>query len=308
MKFILKICCVAILSVTITAVFTSCKTVASDMSSEIEIIDETIIEGNVEEPSSSDVSDNAATSAPSEAQTSTAQTTTSSNTIVASSTQATSGCTHPDYYEYKGRSKVSVWLPLWYDRKPGIENKFELFTKCEEPREVIYKCPVCLEPVLVETLDPLGHDFSGEEEIVMYPSVSKEGSWGIKCSGRAGYCGEILFTTSIPKRGGNYDSIDSCFTVKVSSSDNHESYYIDYCNISISDFRTWGNVPTIEFDTKTYTGTISYVLQDGSLYKKNIYIDKTIMTEGVHYLGKILESGEYEDRYWTLASNGTGPS
>ena len=212
----------------------------------------------------------------------------SSDTSLRTSTPTNSTkCTHPDFWE--GHTGLH-FIGGWYDRKAGIENKFTLSAKCEEQRKMVYKCPICFEPVLVETLEPTGHDFSGKEEVLAYPTVNSEGSWGIRCQSPLG-CLETKLTTTIPKRGGSYETIDSCFTIS------GNDYKIDNPYMIIMDRRTWGDVPTIIFDTSSCTGTISYVQKDGTLYQTKIIVDIALLNEGWRYKGTILESGEYDVQY-----------
>lgn len=281
---------ILLLSIIISFTFSSCKKLSQENSSATESISSTFTSvyselENSEETPPLDESSFATTSSTSQEQTPSAPSSNSSPTT--SSPSNLSKCTHPDYWE---GSTGLHWIANWYDKEPGIENKFTLLAACEEPREVVYKCPNCLEPVLVETLEPSGHDFSGEEEVLSYPTVNSEGNWGIRCKSILG-CFETKLTTPIPKRGGSYETIDSCFMIS------GNDYEIDNPYMIIMDRRTWGDVPTIVFDTESCVGTISYLQQDGSLYKAAIVVDKALSSEGWCYKGTILDSGEYSVEY-----------
>ncbi len=213
----------------------------------------------------------------------------SNNSSETSHPSNSSKCTHPDYWN--GHTGLHWIGALSADVAPGAENKVTLSAPCESSREVVYKCPICLEPVLLETLEPLGHDFSGEEEVITYPTLNSEGSWGIKCVGYHNMCKEIKLTTTIPKRGGSYETIDSCFTIS------GNDYKMDSPDMIIMDRRTWGDVPTIVFDPTACIGTISYVQKDGTLFQAGIAVDKTLLNEGWRYKGTILETGIYDVQY-----------
>ncbi|MBR6532936.1 MAG: RNA polymerase sigma factor [Clostridia bacterium] len=209
-------------------------------------------------------------------------------------------CSHEKYFKDDGGLH---FIGGWADREPGVENRFELYAECTEKRHVVYKCPQCLEPVLYEELEALGHDFSGEETVLLYPSVSKAGSYGKTC--QRDLCNETMLTTTIPKRTGDYSTIDSCFTVGVSGIDNQEYYQMEDPDIYISDARTWGSVPTITYDTQKNIGTIEFLGQDGTVITHTITVDFDLISQGYGYYGKILENGQYETKYSRWAFNGT---
>ncbi len=218
------------------------------------------------------------------------------------SKKTTSKCAHPNYFE---DDSGLHWIGGWSEVKPGVENRYELYAECNEPRDVIYKCLVCSEPVLYETLEPLGHDFSGKDEVLLYPTVNSVGSYGKRCQRFS--CQETMLTTPIPKRGGSYATIDSCLSVDISGYDNRESYFIENPDVRISDARTWGNVPTITFDAASCTGTISFIKQDGTLFEVEITVDKDLLSQGWGYRGTISESGGYSSRYSRWGFDGATP-
>lgn len=282
-----------LLVLTMSVILTSCKKPPQESSSATETISSTFTSvyselESSEETSSSDELSKEPTPPTSQEQPSTS-TPYLDTSIVSSAPSNSSKCSHPDYWE--GSTGLHWIGALSADVQPGIENSVTLSAPCESPREVVYKCPICLEPVLVETLEPLGHDFSGEEEVIAYPTLDSEGSWGIKCVGYHNMCKEIKLTTTIPKRGGSYETIDSCFTIS------GNDYTIDNPDMIIMDRRTWGDVPTIVFDTESCVGTISYIQQDGTLYEAAIVVDKALLSEGWRYKGTLLDSGEYSVQY-----------
>lgn len=208
-------------------------------------------------------------------------------------------CTHEKYFKGEG----ILLIPGFYDIQPGIENRVELSAECTEKRHVVYKCPQCFEPVLYEELEPKGHDFPGEDTVIFYPSVEKEGSYGKRC--QRSNCNGVLSTKPIAKRTGNYSTIDSCFTVGVSNFDNGEYYTIENRSIHISDHRTWGNVPTIKYDLQTNKGTIEFIGKDNLPVQHYISIDMKLINQGYAYYGTILDNGLYECKYSRLVINGS---
>ena len=281
---------VLLLSLISAIAFTSCKKLPENISS-VNESDIFVSDGPTFSSSSSEQTSNEEEII-SYTQTETVPSTTSSQ-VTSSTTQIISKCTHPDYWE--GHTGLH-WIGFWNEIEPGVEYRREIFAECEEPRKVVYKCPKCFEPILYETLSPRGHDFSGEEEVIHYPTLHSEGSWGKTCQSIT--CNETTLTTAIPKRGGSYETIDSCFTI------NGNDYAIDNPDVIIMDRRTWGDVPTIVFNTESLAGTITYALQDGSSYESSIILDKDLLSEGWGYRGTILDSGIYKVEYSRWGFNG----
>lgn len=211
-------------------------------------------------------------------------------------------CSHGNYFKDKGYG-IPPMPGNWFDMKPGVENRAVVDLGCTEKRIVVYKCPQCLEPVFYEELEPIGHNFSGEEVLLFYPSVNKAGSYGKKCQGVG--CYETKLTTAIPKRAGDYSTIDSCFTVSISESNNQECYKMEELEIIIRDYRTWGSVPTITYDKQANLVTIKFLRQDGTTAIHTIMIDSNHMdhiNQGWWYSGDILENGQYDGYYLRLAT------
>ncbi len=232
-----------------------------------------------------------------------------STTIPSSTTKntATSTTTKTKCCQRYKEGSLVVLGGDWRERKPGIENRIALMADCTEKRPVVYKCPQCLEIALYEELEPKGHDFSGGEEILIrYPTVEQEGCYGIRCQGLR--CGETKITKTLPKRTGDYSTIDSCFEVVITGlipSGEWYEYKTEDLEFSIADKRTWGSVPTITYDAKSNSGTVSVLQKDGSFVTYSFTIDLEKIAQGMHYTGRIQENGVYSGYYWTLGSNGT---
>ena len=242
-------------------------------------------------------SEPASDSEPSSSSEASSRVTTSYNKPTSSNKGSYSKCSHPNYWE---QTEGICFIGGWYDVKPGVEHRFALSALCEEEREVVYKCPTCSEPVLYELLEPLGHDFSGEEEVLIYPSTKKGGSFGKICQREM--CNEKLYTVTIPKRSGNYSGIASCFKVNIKSN-NQEWYSIESLDVHVIDKRTWGSVPTITFDTSSLEGKIVFANSDGSIQDCNFYVDKATLNDGYSFYCSITDDGTIDTRYGKLVLN-----
>lgn len=191
----------------------------------------------------------------------------------------------------------------WREREPGVENRIELMAKCTEKRPVVYKCPQCLEIALYEELEPLGHDFSsGKETVGMYPTVGQEGYYQTPCQREL--CYEWKRTRTIPKRTGDYSTIDSCFEVIIDSGECYK-YKAEDLEFSIRDERTWGRVPTITYDAESNSGTVSFFQKDESFVTYSFTVNLEKLAQGKNYTGRIKEDGTYNESYWSLSVNGT---
>ncbi len=138
----------------------------------------------------------------------------------------------------------------------------------------------------------------------VYPNLKQDGSYGIKCDNKL--CREVHLTNAIPKRGGTYSSIDTCFSVNINRLDNSEMYTMKSPNMYIVDKRTWGDVPIIKFNPETNQGYIQFCNQNGSIITRNFSIDTSLLGDGgwLGFSGKITESGRCEFSYYKLGFSG----
>lgn len=208
------------------------------------------------------------------------------------STATKSQCSHPKFW---GDGILVIYD--WHDRLPGVENRYTLTPNtCTENRKVVYKCPVCSEPVLYEEIEPLGHNFSGEEELLTYPSGKSDGSYGYRCQNNS--CSETQISRTIPKLTGDYSGIDSCFSI-LSGTEKEDIYKIEYY-LTIFDERTGGSIPTIRYDVNALRGEIELINANGELVKYSIYLEQDKLDDGWHYRGFIRDNSYYVD-YCKLA-------
>lgn len=198
-----------------------------------------------------------------------------------------SSCSHPKFW---GDGILVIYD--WHDRLPGVENRYTLTPNtCTEKRKVVYKCPVCSEPILYEEIEPLGHNFSGEEELLTYPSGRSDGRYGYRCQNSN--CSETKISRTIPKLTGDYSGIDSCFSIS-SCTENRDVYIIEYY-ITIFDKRTSGSIPTIRYGVNTLQGEIEFINANGELVKHTIYLERDKLDDGWHYRGYIRDNSYYVD-------------
>lgn len=185
----------------------------------------------------------------------------------------------------------------WHDRLPGVENRYTLTPNtCTENRQVVYKCPICSEPVLYEEIEPIGHNFSEEEELLKYPSGRSDGSYGYRCQNNN--CSETQISRTIPKLTGDYSGIDSCFSI-LSGTEKEDIYKIEYY-LTIFDERTGGSIPTIRYDVNALRGEIELINANGELVKYSIYLEQDKLDDGWQYRGFIRDNSYYVD-YCKLA-------
>ena len=192
--------------------------------------------------------------------------------------------------------KVSDTFYLAGDTALGVENRTEAaLDDCTDEREVIYQCPVCRETAIYEVLPPLGHDFSGEEELVFYPTALEDGCYGKRCR-RDFQCEGYIATRIIPKRSGDYSGIDPRFQVSYMHA-REEVYKMDDPPIEIHDQRTWGSVPQITYDDSTYTVTIITVDPAGDPVTYEVQIDMDNINDGWWALIYLLDEGDHSVSY-----------
>ena len=251
--------------------------------------DEVSAEGTVE--SNVDSSDTEAEDTSSEASSNTHSNSSATSSKVTSSESPKPKCTHENYFD----EGDIFFIGGWYSNEPGIETKYEMPATCEQLIDVIYRCEVCLEGVLYEQKPPKGHDFSGEEEVLVYPSIDKEGCYGKKCKNYG--CNETLQTAPIPKRSGDYSTIDSCFTVSVSEFDNCEYYILNSPYICIGDWRTWGSVPVIKYNIEENFGTIDFYSQQGVPVTFYFGVDMDLIEQGYRSHIRIQDDGHFKCWY-----------
>lgn len=217
----------------------------------------------------------------------------STSTKAESASQSTSPtCSHERFW-----GDGILIINDWHDRLPGVENRYTLTPNtCTENRQIVYKCPICSEPVLYEEIEPIGHNFSDEEELLTYPSGRSDGSYGYRCQNWN--CDETQISRTIPKLTGDYSGIDSCFSIS-RGTENEDVYIIEHY-ITIFDERTGGSIPTIRYDVNTLRGEIEFINADGELVKHTIYLEQDKLDDGWHYRGYIRDNSYYVD-YWKMA-------
>ena len=130
------------------------------------------------------------------------------------------------------------------------------------------------------------------ETILVYPTALREGYYGKRCiqtkygntGGIQEVCAKVQITKKIPKRSGNYSSIDPAFKVKFSNDDpryapGYSEWYqmIEGPDFYIVDSRTCGAVPTILYNKSESIITITVELKNGTIHTHNF--DVTQITE-----------------------------
>lgn len=161
----------------------------------------------------------------------------------------------------------------------------------------------------------------GDETILVYPTASREGCYGKRCEqtqyGNTGgiqeKCKKVEVTKIIPKRAGDYSSIDSSFEVVFSDDDPCSNYgfgeaykMIDIPQFSIVDERISGAVPTIVYDRNEGVIVVTAELRNGSLYTYNFdiaYITDCI-NDGYLVSGRISEDEIRLQVGWLTGSGG----
>ncbi|MBQ8765977.1 MAG: hypothetical protein IJZ16_04165 [Clostridia bacterium] len=185
----------------------------------------------------------------------------------------------------------------------GVENRTTVEPDCVNEGYEIYRCPDCMEMAIYKTIEPLGHDFSDEEEFVKYPSAIEDGAYGRRCKREkqnGNPCGEYVQTRVIPKRSGDYSSVDSCFSVDYYSG-NQEVYTMDEPWIRIDDERRWGAVPTIKYNSADKSVYIAYRNQNNELIEVTEKYNEEYASQGYYMLSITLQdNGKIDIRYGML--------
>lgn len=200
-----------------------------------------------------------------------------------------------DHYKYIGDGS---WDGSgWRDE----ETRGKVFPTCIEQGFTVYVCSECGHVKYDDYVAATGHQFADKIEYV-YPGYNVEGYSYHSCLGAA--CNEIEVIETYPARQGNLSTIDSAVEYKRASI--YDVYTLKGDDlISISDCRTWGNVPTITVNYEEKSLTIEYDLKDGSIDTKTIIFPSKVNPddEHLHYVGVInpsnTKSGRLEGCYYT---------